>query len=218
MKLLENNEEGLPDHPTVLFCCRSFFYCGRVKHWAWCPKVFKGRPESLPPRAPGLGRAAARNPCRRSMLFIRTPSLFVPNEPIKVCCRRFPRGISPLGRIRPKVSKGRPESPLVAPAGAKSPCCMLMLLLRTVGQSCAHRAHRGDSILISHDQRALGLSCIQRAGLSLRRSICFIAFSAGESSQRALGEAKRKEFGPRGLPQTPGPPSYDRGAKRVGAA
>lgn len=40
---------------------------------------------------------------------------------------------------------------------------------------------------------------------SHNRHLCFTAFSAGESLQRALGEAKRNMQGPRGLPQTPGP-------------
>ena len=108
---------------------------------------------------------------------------------LKHGARRFPRG-----------DRKAPWSP---PQRRNTPCRMLMLILRIVGQSCPHRAHRGDSVLILHAQQALGLSFSQRDGLSPSRSICFIAFSAGESSQRALGEAKRKEFGPRGLPQTP---------------
>ena len=128
-------------------------------------------------------------PCRKMKMFIRMQSLFAPKETLKVCCRRFPRGDR--------------KAPWSLPQERNTPCSMLMLILRIVGQSCPHRAHRGDSVLNSHAQRALDLSCTQRDELSQSRSICFIAFSAGESSQRALGEAKRKEFGPRGLPQTP---------------
>ena len=77
----------------------------------------------------------------------------------------------------------------------------------------AHRAHRGDSILISHAQRALDLSFSRRAGLPQSRPVLIYRFLSVRKLAKSAGGGQAKRVWAAWPPPAPRPASQATGCK-----
>ena len=148
-------------------CTRNLFLAVPIRFNRWSPKVSKGRPES-PLVASAEAKSSAKQKEARKLLPLPcTRNLFLA-APIR------------FNGWSPKVSKGRPESPLVASAEAKPSA-----------------KQKKESKLLSLASHKKSVSCERFRPPAGGRG----TFPTRESTQRAPGAAKGCMR--RGRPRTP---------------